>query len=161
MSTNPNSGLDLRRFRIIGSAVLGFASLAGFATTLGMDGSLHYPLAYSQTLIVLIGLLFFAASVLAQREPSVRHLAVGAPPDAAGGRGALACMIALCLIYVLSWDVVGYFLSTFVFAALQLWVMRQRRWQILLGVPAAVTLVVYIVFYRLLQLPFPTGSMFG
>ena len=158
MSTNPSLQLNLHRLQIIGSAVLGFAFLGGLAATLGMNGSLHYP----QALIALIALLFFVAAGQAQREPVPQPpVGAGAPTDAAGGGVALACMIVLCVIYILSWSVIGYFPSTFVFALAQLWVMRQRRWPVLLGVPLAVTLVVYVVFYRLLQLPFPAGRLFG
>ncbi|MBV9785874.1 MAG: tripartite tricarboxylate transporter TctB family protein [Acidisphaera sp.] len=145
---------DPRRLRALGSAALGLLFLAGFAATLGMDGSLQYPIGYSQVLIVATGLLLFAAAALALREGSPTASAI-----VAGGPMALAATILLCLIYVLAWNVVGYFPATLLFVACQLWLLHQRRAVVLIGVPIGVTLIVYVVFARLLQLPFPTGML--
>jgi hypothetical protein len=150
--------LDLRRFRLFGSMLLGLAFLAAFAATLGMDGSLQYPLGYSQVLILLTGLLFFSAMALAWQERAVPKMAIeAARQGTAGGATVLGGIIVLCIAYVLSWDIIGYFPATFLFVATQLWLLQQRSWPILLGVPSAATLLVYVVFYRVLQLPFPMG----
>ncbi len=150
--------LDLRRFRVFGSGLLGLVFLAAFAATLGMDGSLHYPLGYSQVLILLAGLLFFVAMALSWQERAIPHVvAATTTQGTAGGAMVLSLIVVLCIVYVLSWDVVGYFPATFVFVAIQLWLLQQRRFPILAGVPLAATLLVYVVFYRLLQLPFPMG----
>lgn len=150
---------DPRRLQAIGSAALGLVFLAGFAATLGMDGSLHYPLSYSQVLIVGTGVLFFAAAILAPRDRSAA--APAGSVTVAGGPVALAVTIVLCLIYVIGWNVIGYFPATFLFVGCQLWLLRQRRLPVLIGVPIGVTLIVYVVFARLLQLPFPRGILLG
>ena len=46
--------------RATGGLIAGVVFAAAFLATLGMDGSLHYPLAYSQVLIAAIALLFLA-----------------------------------------------------------------------------------------------------
>jgi hypothetical protein len=55
----------------------------------------------------------------------------------------------------------GFFLATFLYVATQLWLLRERSALFLFGVPACVTLLVYVVFARLLDLPFPGGVWFG
>ena len=72
----------------------------------------------------------------------------------------LCATIALCLAYAASWPLIGFFPATFLYVAAQLWLLRQRHWGFLLGVPAAVTLLVYVVFAVLLTLPFPRGVWF-
>jgi len=147
--------------RAAGGLVACAVFAAGFLATLGMDGSLHYPLAYSQVLIAAIALLFLISAVRdfrAGEEPGGGSVVV---PDTAGGPVVLWITIALCIAYVASWTLIGFFAATFVYVAVQLWLLRQRSWRILLGVPATVTLLVYVVFGRLLTLPFPAGPWLG
>ena len=49
-------------------AVLGVASLGMLAFSLGEAGSMHYPLAYPQVLLVVIGLVFFGLLAVALRR---------------------------------------------------------------------------------------------
>ncbi|WP_158929482.1 tripartite tricarboxylate transporter TctB family protein [Acidisphaera sp. S103] len=150
--------------RAAGGLIMGVAFAIGFLATLGMDGSLHYPLAYSQVLIAAIALLLLTSAANDWRTARAGAGGVGTPavvPDTAGGPVVLWVTIALCTAYVASWTLVGFFPATFVYVAVQLWLLRQRSWGILFGVPATVTLLVYVVFARLLTLPFPVGAWFG
>jgi hypothetical protein len=145
----------------VGGLIMGMVFAAGFLATLDMDGSLHYPLGYPQVLIAAIALLFLVSAAndwRAGRAPDDGSTVVS---DAAGGPVILWITIALCIAYVASWTLIGFFAATFVYVAVQLWLLRQRSWGILLGVPTVVTLLVYVVFARLLTLPFPGGFWSG
>ena len=143
--------------RVTGGFVAGVAFAVAFLATLGMDGSLHYPLAYPQVLLAVISLLFILSAtrdwlggdVIA--VPAVR-------PDAAGGAIVLWITIALCIAYATSWTLVGFFPATFFYIVAQLWLLRQRHWRFLLGVPVVVLLVMYVIFAKLLAMPFPGGA---
>jgi hypothetical protein len=147
--------------RAAGALIAGVVFAAGFVATLSDDGSLRYPMSYSQTLIAAIAVLFLASAAMDWREaraargPVVARSVAGR--DMPGGPVILWATIALCLAYAASWTLVGFFPATFVYVAAQLWLLRQRHWMFLLGVPAAVTVLVYVVFAVLLTLPFPGG----
>ncbi|MGA3401207.1 MAG: tripartite tricarboxylate transporter TctB family protein [Acetobacteraceae bacterium] len=146
--------------RAAGSLACGVAFGALLLATLGLDGSLHYPLAYSQVLIAGIAVLFVFSAVRDRRDA----LALGAAHpdavtvDAPGGVAATLASAALCVAYALAWPWLGFFLATFLYVAAQLWLLRERSALFLLGVPGCVTLLVYVVFARLLALPFPAGA---
>lgn len=150
--------------RAAGGLIAGVVFAAAFLATLGMDGSLHYPLAYPQVLIAAIALLFLASAAMDWRAAHAGQHAGdihAVAPATAGGPVILWATIALCIAYAASWTLIGFFPATFLYVAVQLWLLRQRRWGFLLGVPAAVTLLVYVVFARLLTLPFPGGIWLG
>ncbi len=150
-------------WRAAGGLACGVVFGALLLVTLGMDGSLHYPLAYSQVLIAGIAVLFGFSAVRDWRDA----LALGvAHPDAVAGDGpggvaATLASAVLCIAYALAWPLLGFFLATFLYVATQLWLLRERSALFLFGVPACVTLLVYVVFARLLDLPFPGGVWFG
>jgi hypothetical protein len=66
--------------------------------------------------------------------------------------------IGLCVAYAASWTWIGFFPATFIYIAVQLWLLRQRHWGFLLGIPSVALLVMYLVFAKLLALPFPGGA---
>ena len=150
--------------RVAAGLAAGVVFAAAFLATLGMDGSLHYPLAYPQVLTAAIALLFLASAANDWRAAHAREAAGNIPAvasNAAGGPLILWATIVLCIGYVASWTLIGFFPATFLYVAAQLWLLRQRYWGILLGVPAVVTLLEYVVFTRLLSLPFPDGVWLG
>jgi hypothetical protein len=142
-----------------------------FALTLSYPNSLHYPLLYPQVLISAIAALFF---LLAVREAGAlgRHTAQGGgdataagstPPASARPLGLLRFLAtaALAVLYVATWEWAGYFLDTFLFTAILLIVLGERRLVFVIGLPALLTVMVYIVFFRLLYLPLPLGPFEG
>jgi hypothetical protein len=132
----------------------GMTSLA--LVTLTLPGSLSYPLAYAQVLIALIALLFYGAAVLSWREARV-ELATESEPVASGGGGlVMTATIVLCVAYAASWTVIGYFPATFVYVVLQLRLLGERRWWLILALAGGAALLIYVVFDRLLLLPFPS-----
>lgn len=149
--------------RAAGGLIATVVFAAGALATLGVDGSLHYPLAYPQVLLGAIALLFLASAAIDRREARASLPAGEKPavaPNTPGGPAILWATIALCLAYAASWTLIGFFPATFLYVGAQLWLLRQRHWGFLLGVPASVTLLVYVVFAVLLALPFPRGVWF-
>ena len=67
----------------------------------------------------------------------------------------------LAVLYVATWEWVGYFLDTFLFTAILLIVLGERKLVFIIGLPALLTAVVYVVFFRLLYLPLPLGLFEG
>ena len=150
--------------RSVGGLVMGVVFAVAFLATLGMDGSLHYPLAYPQVMIAAIALLLLISAAMDGRAARAGQDGGDRPavvPDTAGGPVILWITIALCIAYAASWTLIGFFPATFFYVAVQLWLLRQRYWVVLFGVPTVVTLLVYVVFARLLTLPFPGGDWFG
>jgi hypothetical protein len=146
--------------RAAGSLACGVVFGVLFVATLGMDGSLHYPLAWSQVLIAGIAVLFMCSAARDRREALALEVAHpdAVVSDAPGGVVATLASAALCIAYALAWPWLGFFIATFLYVAAQLWLLRERTMLFLLGVPAGVTLLVYVVFARLLALPFPAGA---
>jgi phosphate/sulfate permease len=149
--------------RAVGGAVCGTTFTLFLLATLGMEKSLHYPLSYSQALIGGIAVLFFASAFRDWREARAAETAhpEAVRSDAPGGTSTMLVSAALCVAYAMAWPVLGFFLATFIYVAIQLWLLRERGPLLLIGVPTGVTLLVYVVFARLLALPFPQGAWFG
>jgi putative tricarboxylic transport membrane protein len=149
--------------RASGSLACGVVFGALLLATFGMDGSLHYPLGYSQVLIAAIALLFVASALRDRRDARVLQEAHpdAVTGDAPGGVAATLASAALCVAYACAWPWLGFFVATFLYVAAQLWLLRERTLPFLIGIPACVTLLVYVVFARLLALPFPAGAWFG
>ncbi len=143
--------------RSAGGLIVGILFAASVLATLGMDGSLHYPLAYSQVLLAAISLLFLLSAARDWLDRDAGN-AQTAAPNAAGGPAVLWMTIGLCVAYAASWTWIGFFPATFIYIAVQLWLLRQRHWGFLLGIPSIALLVMYLVFAKLLALPFPGGA---
>jgi Tripartite tricarboxylate transporter TctB family len=147
------------------SAPLGAMLCGGAMTllalfTLSLPGSFVYPLAYAQVLIALIALLFFASAAISWREAhAVTQIEPGGVSSGGGGV-VMTATILLCVLYAASWLVVGYFIATFSYVALQLLLLGERRWWLILALAGGAVLLVYVVFDRLLLLPFPGGLLF-
>lgn len=145
----------------VGAALCGGAMAALALVTLTLPGSLAYPLAYAQTLIVLVALLFFATAALSWREAGAAVTMAPAHMPSGGGAMVMTGTIVLCVLYAASWTVIGYFPATFLYIAAQLWLLGERRWWLVLALGGGAALLVYVVFDRLLLLPFPGGMLFG
>ena len=144
----------------VGATVCGVAMTVLALCTLGLPGSLAYPLAYAQVLIALIALLFFASAAVAWREARAPVDAEATQASSGGGGVVMMATILLCVLYAASWTVLGYFLSTLFYVVLQLLLLGERRWWLILTLACGGVLLVYVVFYRLLLLPFPGGMLF-
>ena len=63
--------------------------------------------------------------------------------------------LAWLLAYLVLTGLIGMLPATFAFIVLYMWIEGRERWGLMLGSAAGVTLVCYLVFDRLLNLPWP------
>lgn len=149
--------------RAAGGLACGLGFAAFLLATLSMDGSGRYPLAYSQLLIGAIAILFLASGFRDWRQARIAESRQtdAAAADGPGGTAPMLVTIALCIAYAASWSLLGFSLATLLYVAAQLWVLHRRHWIDLLTVPAGITLLVWLVFDKLLLLPLPIGTLFG
>ena len=157
---------------------MGTLFVALFALTLRYPNSLHYPLLYPQVLMVAVAALFYllavrdgrargghpAANAATQGTADAGAVASGSTPPAASyplGLLRFLATAALAVLYVATWEWAGYFLDTFLFTAILLIVLGERKLVFIAGLPALLTAVVYVVFFRLLYLPLPLGPFEG
>ena len=81
-----------------------------------------------------------------------------AEKDSKGGRiGFLACGISLVIGYYFAMDYLGYFLSSFLFLALLMYMLSYRKPFIILLVCSGWVLFSYLIFYKLLYIQLPLG----
>ena len=147
---------------------MGTLFVALFALTLRYPDSLRYPLLYPQLLLIAIAALFY---LLALREgrahgghPAANAVTSGSTTPVASNPLGLLRFLAtavLAVLYVATWEWVGYFLDTFLFTAILLIMLGERKLVFIIGLPALLTAVVYVVFFRLLYLPLPLGLFEG
>lgn len=64
---------------------------------------------------------------------------------------ALLLMIVYCAVM----DLAGFFISTVIFCPLGMYLLGQRNWKVLVGVPIGLDLFVYVLFVMQLQLQMP------
>ena len=68
---------------------------------------------------------------------------------------ALIALPIMMWIYATVLPTVGFEICTVVFMVLALLICQERRWYILLGVPVGMTVVIYLLFRLLLNVPLP------
>ncbi len=68
---------------------------------------------------------------------------------------ALIALPVMMWIYATVLPTVGFEICTLVFLFVALLICQERRWYILLGVPVGMTVVIYLLFRLLLNVPLP------
>ena len=82
-------------------------------------------------------------------------------PDEPFGKWALALGVGVAaLAAVFLFEYIGYYLSSVLFLLLMMWLLRERRLPILIGLPVGWCVFVYFVFDKLLYMGLPVGSLF-
>ncbi|MCC8191344.1 MAG: tripartite tricarboxylate transporter TctB family protein [Planctomycetes bacterium] len=112
--------------------------------------------------MVVGAVVFFSCWMLVlayrNRRPEAAEAAEAEPP--AGHRfhtGRLIGFFLLCVLYVGSIDVLGYFLATPLFIVLSYRFLRSVRLSTAIVAASVFTAVVYILFVRFLHIPLPPG----
>lgn len=65
----------------------------------------------------------------------------------------------LLVLYTVALPFAGYLLATPAFMAAALWVLDRRQPLLLVGLPLAFTLIVFVVFSQVLSVPIPVGPL--
>lgn len=78
------------------------------------------------------------------------------------GRWQLTLGIALAaFVSVFLFETIGYYLSSALFLVLMMFLLRERKVAVLVGVPVGWVLFTYLVFAKLLYITLPTGSLWA
>lgn len=76
------------------------------------------------------------------------------------GRWTLTLGVAVAaFISVFLFDYIGYYLSSALFLVLMMFLLRERKVAVLIGVPVGWVLFTYLVFAKLLYITLPIGSL--
>ena len=75
------------------------------------------------------------------------------------GVGRMVAIFAILIIYVLLLDPVGFILTTLVCSFLVMLVMGERKWYVLVFMPIALVIILYLVFNLGLRVPLPKGIL--
>lgn len=73
-------------------------------------------------------------------------------------RKIIAVIVAM-VAYVVLLNIFGFVISTLLFVAAVLFLMGERRWYLLIGIPIALVAVLYVVFRIALSIPLPIGFL--
>ena len=94
---------------------------------------------------ICLGLTYFTAIGKADKDPK------------AGRIGFVLLGIAVMVAYFIAMQTIGYFISSFIFLALIMYLLSWRKPLTLVLVPAGWLLFSYLVFYKLLYIQLPLG----
>ncbi len=104
------------------------------------------PRIWIVTLVILCGgLLFFAFTGNTDKDPK------------AGRIGFVLTGIAVMVAYFFAMQTIGYFISSFIFVALMMYILSCRKPMLLILVPTGWLVFSYLVFYKLLYIQLPLG----
>ena len=141
--------------RLGGILVLAFAVAylaVGFTIPAASVGDPLGPTAFPMLLGGLLALLGVSLALRPDRLPEGgRH--------AAGRWGLVAALAGLLGLYGYSLPVVGYPLGTFVFLGITARLLGERSWPLTVGLSAAVSLGIYLLFTQALDVPLPLGVL--
>ncbi|MBP1777626.1 MAG: integral rane protein [candidate division NC10 bacterium] len=143
--------------RLGGVCVLAFA-VAYLAVALSIPtAAMGDPLGPTAFPVVLGGFMALLGITLAARPDRAREGGDEAP----GRWGIVAALAGLLGLYGYSLPVVGYPLGTFLFLGITARLLGERSWSLTVGLSASVSLGVYVLFTRALDVPLPLGIIEG
>ena len=118
--------------------------------------------------IMAIGLIIFSAAVVAINGFKMMTMSEDDPlaePAQSinilknkGVQGA-AVVIAMCILYVMAFDMLGYVLCSAIIGVVIMYLIGKRDPKIMLAVSILVPLIMWIIFYKVLQVNIPMGVL--
>lgn len=69
----------------------------------------------------------------------------------------LILSLLIIAVYIISIDVLGFILSTFLFQVIFLKILHEKKISIIIFVPTIITIICYILFIKVLFIPLPRG----
>jgi len=113
--------------------------------------------------VLMAFVVFFSLVLLIQSILKNRQTVDQDPPEKLI-RKALILIVICCafmLGYILSISLLGYLLSTFLFMLVVMLYLKEKKWFVLLLVPAGLAGFLYALFNMVLKVSLPAGSLFG
>ncbi len=68
--------------------------------------------------------------------------------------------LVITIIYIFSVKYIGYYIATFGFIFLAIYILNYRRYLIMIAVAAGWLVVAYVAFYKFSYIPLPIGKVF-
>jgi len=118
-------------------------------------GPAFWPKTILFTVIVLSGSLFLKNVIMGLRREKFGQEEVPVPEKEGAKRLIMA--IVLSIIYGFSVTYGGFLLSIFLFQVLFLLILKVKRLLVLALFPLSLTVILYIIFIKVLYIPLPRG----
>jgi putative tricarboxylic transport membrane protein len=67
--------------------------------------------------------------------------------------------VALLVAYSFIVGFIGFFITTFLFILLWMWIIERLKWKVMLSISAGTTAVLWLIFVYFLDVPMPTGFL--
>lgn len=126
-------------------------ALAAFATQLGEipPEAKMYPLVF-----IVVGLVMAVVLIVRKKQPS---------PDEITGESAIGILLfgIVIFVYLLLMSKIGYILSTLLFLYFGEWMLKLKKGVLFAVFPIAMTLIMYLLFTRVLAVILPMGTWIG
>ncbi|MBW2309104.1 MAG: tripartite tricarboxylate transporter TctB family protein [Deltaproteobacteria bacterium] len=119
-------------------------------------GPAFWPKTILIAVIVLSGFLFIKNILIAQRDDKIVRKEDSAQEREGGIRLVMA--IILSLVYAFSVPYVGFLISIILFQVLFLLILKVKKALVLAFFPLSLTLILYIIFIKVLYIPLPRGT---
>lgn len=161
MQNTTDTGPKMARLRN-SEAILGLSIIAASLAFLGYTLPLSLDAAAWPRVVLL--LLMFLGAVLAVRGFRSARPASGARTDGEWNRAVLrgpALTLLIVVGYVALVSIVGFFPATALYLCFHLWFSGVRDLRVYAGVTVVFVGLVYLLFVYELQVPLPTGLVFG
>jgi putative tricarboxylic transport membrane protein len=110
-----------------------------------------------------ISLIFFSIIMILEnyvRTPKREENSMGRDPKEEIGSIRLIVAAALTFMYLFTYQYLGHLVSSFIFISGFMYFLNTRNPFLLVSVPAAISLLIYVVFKILLVVPLPAGIIF-
>lgn len=105
-------------------------------------------------LLILFGLILVIQGVIKKNSNEETEIQRGKTV------GYALSSMAIVFLYIIVLPYIGFYISTVLAMVALLYFSKIRKLPVLVGVPLAVALFVFIIFEKLLKVPVPTGSLF-
>lgn len=132
---------------------IGFLVLAFFIFLKGTFELKNWSSRYFPLIVLgLVLVLTIVMIVNAIRKPAPEY-------NFEGGKRALFIAASL-LVYILIIYVVGFYIASPIYMAVTMYLLGQRNKKVIVLVPLAVTLFIYVTFTIVMKIPVPAGLLF-
>ena len=67
--------------------------------------------------------------------------------------------VAILVLYALSFDRMGFIVTTFLFLVIWMWIIERLGWRTILSISTGTTVALYLIFNLFLEVPLPQGFL--
>jgi len=130
----------------------------------GEMGSGFWPILILSTAALLSGFLLFSSILNFRKGKGKKEPEEPLSPEELSSRKKQRNIVLLCaavtLAYIFAMQAIGFALATFLYVLAFILVLGERRKSVLIVSPVVVTVLILVVFSRLIAMPLPKGMGF-